>query len=253
MSDILSNTQFGIIDVEKVEDDITVDMYRHLPPHVVISISPPLNTSEQDAIIAIGYSPDAIEPHIRIGADDREYSRLRLSGEHADQSMKSAIEITQSLVALRGLQAGRLRIMGEGRGCKPDTNLIILNRGEDHSTISATIDVDDFVADSQDPAWQAGIRAAREHVGMHEPREQNDKASLLESRQREPEVGEAYDAIARVARENPGVRWSSREIREAARYGVNPGALGIALDMLEAEGILVRDGEDGKYSLPVNE
>lgn len=64
----------------------------------------------------------------------------------------------------------------------------------------------------------------------------------------EPEIAKARDAIIRLGEAHPRVRWSSREIREAARNGVNPGALGIALDELLNEGTFVRDTDDQRIS-----
>ena len=64
----------------------------------------------------------------------------------------------------------------------------------------------------------------------------------------EPEVVKARNAIIRLGQTHPDVRWSSREIREAARNGGNPGALGLALDELLDDGTFVRDTQDQRIS-----
>lgn len=251
MTDILSKPQFEVVDLNTVGNELVVEVGE--PYSDVI----PGNTKRRaDIAVAPPTSHDEFQA-ISNGRDMSNVNGLHhtttqtlwgVTGELIEAREEFAIELAKDHIALRGLQAGRV-ISRVGDTTK--TFLVLSN--ERNNSIGATIDADEFLADSQDPEWQARLKVARGYVDELESREQGEDISTREGQHREPEVEAARDAIFKMASAHPGVRWSSREIREAARYGVNPGALGVALDMLEAEGVLVRDGEDRKYSLPVNE
>jgi hypothetical protein len=92
---------------------------------------------------------------------------------------------------------------------------------------------------------------AAEHESSDEGAEPGSPTNLMEmTTMHDSETALAREAILRVAREHDPYRWTSFDLRTAASYGGNHGALGIALVELIAEGYLQQSQDDKRISLP---